>query len=62
VRTEGRTLLDEHESKDLLTSYGIPTVETRVARELSEAIATARDIGFPVAVKVWSRSRRRRIF
>src|SRR5450432_1024031 len=56
ARAEGRTLLDEHESKSLLASYGIPTVVTRVARERSEAVATAREIGFPVAVKVWSRT------
>ena len=56
ARVEGRTLLDEHESKGLLTSYGIPTVMTRVARERSEAIAIAREIGFPVVAKLWSRT------
>lgn len=53
---EGRTLLDEYESKNLLASYGIPTVATRAARERSEAVEAARQLGFPVAVKVWSRT------
>ena len=53
---KGRTLLDEHESKAILASYGIPTVPTRVARDESEAVAAARELGFPVAVKLWSRT------
>ena len=31
VRESGRTILTEYESKQLLDSYGIPTVETRIA-------------------------------
>ena len=53
---EGRTLLDEHESKALLESYGIPVTPTRVARTEAEAVAAAREVGFPVAVKLWSRT------
>jgi acetyltransferase len=56
ARREGRTLLDEHESKAVLAGYGIPTVPTRVARDADEAVAAARDIGFPVVVKLWSRT------
>ncbi len=56
ARAEGRTLLDEHESKALLASYGIPTVTTRVARDEGEAIAAAQAVGFPVVVKLWSRT------
>jgi acetyltransferase len=52
---EGRTLLDEAEAKAVLASYGIPVVPTRVARDRDEAVAAARAIGFPVAVKLWSR-------
>jgi acetyltransferase len=55
VRAERRTLLDEHESKALLASYGIPVTPTRVARSEAEAIAAAQASGFPVAVKLWSR-------
>src|SRR5262249_55263038 len=39
---EGRTLLDEHESKALLAAHGIPTTPTRVARDEDEAVAAAR--------------------
>jgi acetyltransferase len=56
ARAEGRTLLDEHESKAILASHGIPTVPTRVARDPAEAAAIAREIGFPVVVKLWSRT------
>ena len=51
-----RTLLDEHESKALLGSYGIPVTPTRVARDEAEAVAAAEALGFPVAVKLWSRT------
>ncbi|HVT07491.1 MAG TPA: bifunctional acetate--CoA ligase family protein/GNAT family N-acetyltransferase [Polyangia bacterium] len=53
---ENRTLLDEHESKALLESYGIPVTPTRVARTEADALVAALEIGFPVAVKLWSRT------
>ncbi len=56
ARAEGRTLLDEHESKAVLASYGIPVAQTSVARDESEAVNVARAIGFPVALKLWSRT------
>jgi acetyltransferase len=55
ARAEGRTLLDEAEAKAVLASYGIPVVPTRTARDRDGAIVAAREIGFPVAVKLWSR-------
>jgi acetyltransferase len=55
ARAEGRTLLDEAEAKALLASYGIPVVPTRVARDRDAAVVAAREVGFPVAVKLWSR-------
>jgi acetyltransferase len=54
ARQTGRTLLTEFESKQLLAAYGIPTVETRVARSESEAIRCAEDIGYPVVLKLLS--------
>jgi acetyltransferase len=33
VRKSGRSLLTEFESKQLLTAYGIPTVDTRIAKD-----------------------------
>jgi len=54
VRASGRTLMTEVESKQALAAYGIPVVETRVAATEDEAVACARDIGFPVVLKLYS--------
>ncbi|MFH0903140.1 MAG: bifunctional acetate--CoA ligase family protein/GNAT family N-acetyltransferase [Pseudomonadota bacterium] len=56
ARSEGRTLLDEHESKSVLAAWGIPVAETRTAVSLDEAVSQATAIGFPVAMKLWSRT------
>jgi len=54
ARKSGRTILTEAESKRLLASYGIPTVETRVARSEDEAVGHAGKIGYPVVLKLTS--------
>ena len=54
ARGHGRTLLTELESKQLLSLYGIPTVETRAAASEDEAAKLASEIGFPVVLKVFS--------
>ncbi|QYJ15511.1 Peptidyl-lysine N-acetyltransferase Pat [Rubrobacter xylanophilus DSM 9941] len=54
AREAGRTLLTEYESKRLLAAYGIPTVETRVARDPDEAASHAADLGYPVVLKLHS--------
>ncbi len=54
ARGHGRTLLTELESKQLLSRYGIPTVETRAAASEDEAVKLASEIGFPVVLKVFS--------
>jgi acetyltransferase len=54
VRRAGRTLLTELESKQLLASYGIPTVATRLAADETEAVLRAEEIGYPVVVKLHS--------
>jgi acetyltransferase len=54
ARSRGRTLLTEFESKQLLAAYGIPTVETRIARTEDEAADAAARIGFPVVLKLHS--------
>jgi acetyltransferase len=51
---EGREWLTEPESKDVLAGYGVPIVESRVARSVEEALAHADGIGYPVALKVLS--------
>src|SRR5271169_2355875 len=54
ARKNGRVLLNELESKQLLSLYGIPAVETRAAGSEDEAAAIASEIGFPVVLKVFS--------
>ncbi|MEN6300934.1 MAG: GNAT family N-acetyltransferase, partial [Anaerolineaceae bacterium] len=54
VRETGRTILTEFESKELLKSYNIPTVETRIALTEDEAVKAAEEIGFPVVLKLHS--------
>lgn len=52
---QGRTMLDEVEAKRLLAAYGIPVVETRrTAPDAEAAVSAAREIGFPVALKILS--------
>lgn len=54
ARAKGRTLLTEAESKNLLASYGIPTVITEVAESEDAAAAAANRIGYPVVLKLHS--------
>src|SRR5215207_4410097 len=52
VRDAGRTILTEFESKALLSAYGIPTVQTEVARNADEAVELAEGFGYPVVLKL----------
>jgi acetyltransferase len=54
ARQSGRLLLTEAESKDLLATYGIPTVPTVVVSTPEEAISQASEQGFPVVLKLHS--------
>ena len=54
VRRQGRTVLTEPESKQLLSAYGIPTVKTVVAQTLDAAIAAAEELGYPIVLKLYS--------
>jgi len=51
---EGREFLTEPESKEFLRAYGIPTVETHVARSPEEAVSVASRIGYPIVMKILS--------
>jgi len=51
-----RTLLTELESKQILSAYGIPTVESRIAQTAEAAMAWADTIGYPVVVKLLSQT------
>jgi len=54
VRAAGRTQLDEHESTQLITAYGVPCAASRPAGSVDEAVAAADELGGPVAVKLLS--------
>ena len=54
ARGEGRTILTEVESKAVLSAYGIPITETRIARTPDEAVEAAEGIGYPVVLKLYS--------
>ncbi|MGA2286430.1 MAG: acetate--CoA ligase family protein [Dehalococcoidia bacterium] len=54
ARTDGRKLLTEVESKDILEEAGIPTARARLSSSADEAAAVAQEMGFPVALKVVS--------
>jgi acetyltransferase len=50
----GRTVLSEHESKQVLSVYGLPVTASVLAVTADEAVAAADDIGYPVVVKLHS--------
>jgi len=54
ARSSGWTLLNELESKKILETYAIPTVETQMAYEEEEAVAASEKIGYPVVLKLAS--------
>ena len=54
AQKSGRTYLNEVESKQLLKEAGVPVTDTRLAKSHDEAIAFAKEIGFPVALKIVS--------
>jgi acetyltransferase len=56
VQREQRTLLTEPEAKQVLAAYGIPVTPTVACRTAEEAIEAARQIGFPVVLKLLSRT------
>lgn len=53
---EGRVLLTEVESKQILAAYGIPVVKTTIAKSEKEAVALAARIDGPVVLKVYSKT------
>jgi acetate---CoA ligase (ADP-forming) len=54
ARREGRDHLLEHEAYGVLDAYGIPVVAHRLAGSADEAAEAAREMGFPVVLKVVS--------
>jgi acyl-CoA synthetase (NDP forming) len=54
ARKEGRTNLTEIESKELLGGAGIPTTRIELATSRRQAAAIAKELGFPVVLKIHS--------
>ena len=54
VLNQDREILTEPESKQVLQKYQIPTVATRIVKDTQEAIASAAELGYPVALKILS--------
>jgi acetyltransferase len=54
VRSEGRTALTEEEGKDVLRAYGIKAPAERVVARRDKVIQAAREIGYPLVMKVSS--------
>ncbi len=54
ARSQGRTLLNEIEAKDLLGAYGVTTVPTRLAATAQEVAGVCAELAPPYAVKIVS--------
>lgn len=54
VLKNGRTVLTEVESKQLVAEAGIPVIETKLAKTKAEAISISKKMGFPVVLKIVS--------
>jgi len=54
ARSEGRTVLTEIESKQLLSQAGITVIDTRLALSREQATSISRQFGFPVVLKIAS--------
>jgi acetyltransferase len=54
VVREGNLVLTEEETRKFLVNYGIPTIEARTAFTAEEAMEHAREIGYPVVIKIIS--------
>lgn len=54
AKSEGRTVLTEIESKQILDEADIPTTSARLATSADEAVKAANDLGYPVVLKIVS--------
>jgi acetyltransferase len=54
VRAEGRSILTEFESKQVLGAYGIPVAKTVIAAGSAAAVKAADQMGYPVVLKLYS--------
>ena len=54
VKKEGRTSLLEEEGQQILRIYGFPLPKSTLAKTESDAVKTAKEIGYPVVMKIAS--------
>jgi len=54
ARSEGRTILTEIESKQLIKQVGISVSDTKLATSREEAVSISKQFGFPVVLKIAS--------
>lgn len=54
ARLDGRDALTEVESKQVFSAYGLPVTPTLLAKTEDEAVELARQVGFPVVMKIVS--------
>ena len=53
--SEGRVLLTEIESKEIIKEAGIAVIDTKLARLKNEAVSISNQIGYPVVLKIASK-------
>ncbi|MEK0325258.1 MAG: acetate--CoA ligase family protein [Nitrosopumilus sp.] len=54
AKKEGRKILMEHESKSILEAYGVSCSKTILAKDNEEALRAAKEVGYPLVMKVAS--------
>ena len=54
VKAAGRTVLTAPEAREVCEAYGLPVPQEGLARSIEDAARLAREIGFPVAMKIVS--------
>ncbi len=54
AQRDGRSLLLEPEAHELLRAYGFPVLKHRLAKTEEEALSAAREIGYPLVLKIVS--------
>jgi acetyl coenzyme A synthetase (ADP forming)-like protein len=54
VRAAGRNILAAPEAREICEAYGLPVPKEGLATSVEEAVRIARDVGFPVALKIVS--------
>ncbi|HAZ65035.1 MAG TPA: GNAT family N-acetyltransferase [Armatimonadetes bacterium] len=54
VLASGRDLLTEAEAKEVMAAYNIPVVQTQIVANPEEAASAAKQMGFPVVLKIHS--------